>query len=87
MKSVKSLSKMLTSFLFRRASSLNRAERARIVKSNNVHYRRACETAIKGLRNADSMISQGQLKAAQAQLRFALHATAEFVSRVNGEVE
>lgn len=67
--------------------------RLKTVEANNVHYRRACETAIKGLRNADSMLSgvKGRVPtevcAAQSQLRFALNATCEFISRVNGEVE
>lgn len=60
------------------------------LRANNVQYRRACETAIKGIRNADSMLSSvkgpaSEVRAAQAQLRFALHATCHFIEQVASE--
>lgn len=92
MKWAKNLWMMLSSRVgARRRARLSR--RVAVLQANNVHYRRACETAIKGLRNADSMLSgvKGRVPtevcAAQSQLRFALNATCEFISRVNGEVE
>lgn len=60
------------------------------LRANNVHYRRACEAAIKGIRNADSMLAGAtthnpNVRAAQSQLRFSLNATCEFIARVDSD--
>lgn len=83
---------MLTSAVSKRRRATLLHQMA-VLRANNVHYRRACEAAIKGIRNADSMLSGAELsghttdvrnvRAAQSQLRFALNATCAFITRVN----
>ncbi len=89
MKWVRNWWMMLSSYVSKRRRAQLTRQMATL-RANNVQYRRACEAAIKGIRNADSMLSgvttnNPNVRAAQSQLRFSLNATCEFIARVQGE--